>query len=131
MLPAHQCLDPENLLGVGVDLGLVVQHQLAGVDGLAQLAEEGEPAGAVLVELVVEQDEPRYGFPWRRTWRCRRAVAARRGPRRGRDTWPDRCWPRRPSSARPARMGSLGRPATSWPRWRRCRRSRSEAGARR
>jgi hypothetical protein len=62
VLPAHQRLHPQYPAAVGVDLGLVVQHQLLAVDGAAQLAEQGQPSGAVLVELGVEQHEPGVGL---------------------------------------------------------------------
>jgi len=50
VLPAHQRLHPQQPAGLGVDLGLVVQHQLVVFDGAAQLAEQGQPPGAVLVQ---------------------------------------------------------------------------------
>jgi hypothetical protein len=62
VLPAHQRLHAQDLPAVGVDLGLVVQQQLPTLDGAAQLPEQGEPAGAVLVLLGVEQHEPGMGL---------------------------------------------------------------------
>jgi hypothetical protein len=48
VLPAHQRLHPQHLAGVGVDLGLIVQHQL--LVGVAQAAQPvslpGSPVGA-------------------------------------------------------------------------------------
>jgi hypothetical protein len=62
VLPAHQRLHPEDLPGVGADLGLVVQQQLLLLQGPAQLAEQGEAPGAVLVLFGVEQREPGMGL---------------------------------------------------------------------
>jgi hypothetical protein len=47
---------------VGVDLGLVVQQQLPLVQGAAQLAQQGQPPGAVLVLFGVEQHEAGVGL---------------------------------------------------------------------
>ena len=62
VLPAHQRLHPQDLAAVGVDLGLVVQDKLLLLDGPAQLAEQGQPTGAVLVQRGVEQHEPGVGL---------------------------------------------------------------------
>ena len=57
MLPAHQRLDADDVAGLQLQLGLVVQHELVARERLAQLAEALEPRRAVVVALAVEQLE--------------------------------------------------------------------------
>jgi hypothetical protein len=57
VLPAHQRLDAAHAATGQSDLRLEVQDQLTGVDRPAQLAEQAQPLGAVVVERdVVEAD---------------------------------------------------------------------------
>ena len=51
MGPAHQRLDADQLAIVAGELGLVVQHQLAVLDAMAQLAVERQAFGRVVVLL--------------------------------------------------------------------------------
>ena len=62
VLPAHQRFDSQDPPGVGVDFGLVVQQQLALLQGAAQLAEQGQPFRAVLVLFGIEEDESGVGL---------------------------------------------------------------------
>ena len=60
VLPANQRLYIGELCRLDVDLGLVVQYQLIGFDGVAQLSHESQPVGAVLVVLGIVDDKTRF-----------------------------------------------------------------------
>ncbi len=53
MLPAHERLDAGELAGVDVELGLVVQHELALANRARQLGQQLEARRVVAVELLV------------------------------------------------------------------------------
>ena len=52
MLPAHERLVADRPAGVEGDLRLVVEHELALVDGALQLGEHDQPLGAAPVALA-------------------------------------------------------------------------------
>ena len=56
MLPAHQCLDGQQLAGAQVDFGLVVQAQPVAVDGLAQGQLGARALADRLPQHLVEHD---------------------------------------------------------------------------
>jgi hypothetical protein len=58
MVPAQQRLDPADLPTRQRHLGLPVHHELAGVDRPAQVTEQAEPLGAVVVELAAVHAHP-------------------------------------------------------------------------
>ena len=49
VLPAHERLDPAHAAGAQLGLRLVVEHELAGLEGGAELAHQREPLAAVVV----------------------------------------------------------------------------------
>jgi hypothetical protein len=53
MLPANQCFNPTDHAGAELDLGLVVENQLAARDALAQLEQQLELAGRLFFLGVV------------------------------------------------------------------------------
>ena len=55
--PADQRLDAGEFLGLGVDLGLELEHQLVVLDGAPQLAGERELAHAVGIRFGAVHDE--------------------------------------------------------------------------
>ena len=51
MLPSQQGLDAHDAVGLEIELGLVVQHELVGGDGVAQLADQRESRRAEVREV--------------------------------------------------------------------------------
>ena len=98
VLPAHERLDADGLPRREIDLGLVVQDQLAARDAVAQLAQERQPAHGLILGLGGEDGEAARRSAWPRAspdppgatgrrcrgraagrTRCRRSPARRRG----------------------------------------------------
>ena len=53
-LPAHECLDPGDLAGPQVDLGLVVEPELVARERPPEVVVEGEPLGGAQSHAVLE-----------------------------------------------------------------------------